>query len=119
MWKEKGVNFNDYPAFFKRGTFARRVKEERMLTEEQLAKIPVDRRPTGPVVRSFVDTVDIWLSKQTDPVAALFYGGEIVEAPNPPIPEGEIAKGVRGGHRLEELAAAFESYDGPEVSGMA
>lgn len=117
MWKEKGVNFNDYPAFFKRGTFARRVKEERMLTEEQLAKIPEGHRPTGPVVRSFVDTVDIWLTKQPDPVATLFYGAPIVEAPNPPIPEGEIAKGVRGGTRLLELAKAFEGYDGPEVSG--
>jgi tRNA(His) 5'-end guanylyltransferase len=117
MWKEKGVNFNDYPAFFKRGTFARRVKEERMLTEEQLAKIPEGRRPTGPVTRSFVDTVDIWLSKQTDPVAALFYGAPIVEAPNPPVPEGEIAKGVRGGTRLKQLMDAFESYDVPDVSG--
>lgn len=95
MWKEKGVNFNDYPAFFKRGTFARRVKEERMLSEEQLAKIPEGRRPTGPVLRSFIDTVDIWLTKQPDPVAALFYGAPIVEVANPPIPEGEIAKGWR------------------------
>jgi len=93
MWKEKGVNFNDYPAFFKRGTFARRVKEERMLTEEQLATIPEEHRPTGPVTRSFVDKIDIWLSKQPDPVATLFYGAPIVQAPNPPIPEGAIAEG--------------------------
>lgn len=106
MWKEKGVNFNDYPAFFKRGTFARRVKEERMLTEEQLAKIPEDRRPTGPVTRSFVDTVDIWLSKQPDPVAALFYGAPIIEVVNAPIPEGEIAKGVRDANGSWKILAA-------------
>lgn len=113
MWKEKGVNFNDYPAFFKRGTFARRVKEERVLTKEQLAKIPEGRRPTGPVLRSFVDTVDIWLSKQPDPVAALFYGAELVQAPNPPVPDGEIAKSWRG-----KLSMMPPWPDGvPEVSG--
>lgn len=106
MWKEKGVNFNDYPAFFKRGTFARRVKEERMLTEEQLAKIPEGRRPTGPVTRSFVDTVDIWLSKQPDPVAALFYGAPIIEVVNASIPEGEIAKGVRDANGSWKILAA-------------
>lgn len=106
MWKEKGVNFNDYPAFFKRGVFARRVKEERVLSEEQLAKIPEAHRPTGPVTRSFVDKVDIWLSKQPDPVATLFYGADIVEAPTMGIPEGEIAKGwrARSAERFERLS---------------
>lgn len=95
MWKEKGVNFNDYPPEFKRGVFARRVREARTLTAEQLANIPEAHRPTGPVIRSFVDEVDIWLTKQPDPVAALFYGAPLVAASNPPIPEGFIAKGTR------------------------
>lgn len=88
MWAEKGVNFNDYPFFFKRGTFVRRVKEERVLTAEQLEKIPEQHRPTGPVIRSFIDKVDIWLSKQEDPVSVLFKGAAIVDAPAPPIPTG-------------------------------
>ncbi len=108
MWKTHGVNFNDYPAFFKRGVFARRVKEERVLSPERLANIPEAHRPTGPVVRSFIDEVDIWLTKQPDPMAALFYGAKIVQAPNPPIPEGEIKKGVRD--RAQELL----SQDWPE-----
>lgn len=78
MFKEHGVNFNDYPSFFKRGVFARRVKEERYLTEAQLANIPAEHRPTGPVIRSFIDTVDIWLSKQPSGVDALFNGATIV-----------------------------------------
>ncbi len=114
MWKEKGVNFNDYPAFFKRGTFARRVKEERELTAEQLARIPEAHRaevsiPGTKVLRSFVDTVDIWLMKQPDPVAALLYGAPIVEVVNTPIPEGEIAKGVRDGARWKILTGADEN----------
>jgi len=80
MHSVHGVNFNEYPAFFKRGLFARRVKEERTLTVEQLAKIPAQFRPTTPVTRSFVDTVDIWLTKQPDPVRTLFFGEPIVNA---------------------------------------
>jgi tRNA(His) guanylyltransferase len=34
MFKEKGINFNDYPDFFKRGTFVKRVVYERSLTEQ-------------------------------------------------------------------------------------
>lgn len=41
----KGVNFNDYPAFFKRGTFLRRVTRERTLGAAELARIPEAHRP--------------------------------------------------------------------------
>lgn len=52
MLFQKGVNFNDYPAFFKRGTFVRKEIEERFLTEEELAKIPEQHRPKGMITRS-------------------------------------------------------------------
>lgn len=81
MW-QKGVNFNDYPFFFKRGTFVRRVKQTRWLTEDELQAIPEKFRPTEPVTRSFLETCDIWLSKQPDPARALFFGGDI-EVPLP------------------------------------
>lgn len=87
MWAERGVNFNDYPAFFKRGTFVRRVKESRILSEEQLSKIPEQHRPTGPVQRSFIDTVDIWLSKQPSGVAVLFDGAPVMEVEVPELPK--------------------------------
>jgi len=44
LW-QKGVNFNDYPYFFKRGTWVRRVARERTLTAEELARIPAAHRP--------------------------------------------------------------------------
>jgi tRNA(His) guanylyltransferase len=72
MLHEVGINFNDYPAFFKRGTFVQRVKKLVALTPEQLAKIPEQHRPVGPVERSVVETCDIWLSKESDPVTRLF-----------------------------------------------
>lgn len=37
---QKGVNWNDYPAFFKRGTFVLRRSENRRLTEAELAVLP-------------------------------------------------------------------------------
>lgn len=72
MWKEKGVNFNDYPAFFKRGMFAKRTKIEKLLSEEELSKIPEQHRPDGPVVRTVVSEMDVWLSKEEDPIEVLF-----------------------------------------------
>ena len=43
----KGINFNDYPTFFKRGTFVRRETKERVLSAEELAKIPEAHRPAA------------------------------------------------------------------------
>ena len=44
LW-QKGVNWNDYPAFFKRGTYVQRRTEERELSPEELARIPEAKRP--------------------------------------------------------------------------
>jgi len=45
MLFQVGINFNDYPASFKRGTFVRRVTEERVLTDNERNKIPEKKRP--------------------------------------------------------------------------
>lgn len=73
MMFQRGVNFNDYPFFFKRGTFVRRKTYEQILTPDQLAKIPEAKRPeSGTVTRSAINVEDIWLSKESDPVTRLF-----------------------------------------------
>lgn len=41
----KGINFNDYPAFFKRGTFVRREAIWREFTDEERDAIPEKHRP--------------------------------------------------------------------------
>lgn len=41
----RGQNFNDYPAFFKRGSFLRRELIERPFTAEELARIPEKHQP--------------------------------------------------------------------------
>ncbi|EEF23886.1 conserved hypothetical protein [Ricinus communis] len=68
----KGVNFNEYPAFFKRGTYVRRETVLKMLPQETLAKIPENRRPTGPVGRSEVRAVDM------PPIARLANGVDVL-----------------------------------------
>ncbi len=44
LWK-KGVNWNDFPRFFKRGTYVQRRAVERVLTDEERARIPEPHRP--------------------------------------------------------------------------
>lgn len=52
MLREAGIDFEAIPVRYRRGTFVRRVTVERDLTETELARIPADRRPVGPVLRS-------------------------------------------------------------------
>ena len=59
MLHTKGVNWNNYPAFFKRGTYVQRQMALKDLTEEELMKIPERHRPTGPVLRSTVQELDL------------------------------------------------------------
>jgi len=44
LW-QKGVNWNDFPSFFKRGTYLQRRGFERTLTDDQRARIPEAHRP--------------------------------------------------------------------------
>lgn len=40
MLRDKGVEYNDYPAFFKRGTYIQRRKTTRKFTTDELDKLP-------------------------------------------------------------------------------
>ena len=76
---QKGQNFNDYPPFFKRGTFVRRIVEEKTLTEEELANIPEKHRPTPdkPFMRSRVVELDMPIfTKVLNRDAVVFDGAE-------------------------------------------
>lgn len=59
MLAETGADFEAYPAAFRRGTFVRREVVERLLTEEELERIPEKHRPTGPVKRSHMAELDM------------------------------------------------------------
>lgn len=47
----KGINFNDYPANFKRGTYVQRREFDTILEPEALARIPEGKRPANGIVR--------------------------------------------------------------------
>ena len=81
LFQQHGINFNDYPAFFKRGTFVRRASEVKMLTDEQLAAIPEAHRPSGPVMRTSIIELEMpRMLSITNRVGVLFNGEQPVEA---------------------------------------
>jgi tRNA(His) guanylyltransferase len=61
MLFKKGINFNDYPSEFKRGTFVRRETFQKKLSEEERLKIPVAHRPGAEeeVTRSRIVAIDM------------------------------------------------------------
>lgn len=76
----KGINWNDYPTFFKRGTYVRRETVLKELTTEELARIPVKHRPTGAVQRSVIKELNMPPLHRTANVnGVLFFGESPVE----------------------------------------
>jgi tRNA(His) guanylyltransferase len=61
MLFQKGINWNDYPTFFKRGTYVQRVTEMRKLTDEERERIPEAHRPDPDigVERSRVEELEL------------------------------------------------------------
>lgn len=43
LW-QKGINWNNYPPFFKRGIYVQRRNEEKELTQEELSRIPEKKK---------------------------------------------------------------------------
>ncbi len=73
LFQKAGVNFNDFPARFKRGTFVLRRTVFKELDPETLAGIPEQHRPEGPIERQVVEPVEMpQFSKVTNRVAVLF-----------------------------------------------
>jgi tRNA(His) 5'-end guanylyltransferase len=50
--RAQGKPWEDMPEFFKMGSWVKRVAEKRLLTLEELEKIPEKYRPTEPVIRT-------------------------------------------------------------------
>jgi len=82
---QKGVNWNDYPPFFKRGTFVRKEKIVRDLTSNELAKIPENKRPASKTVtRTVISELELpAFSKVKNRSDVLFFGAN-------PLLEGDL-----------------------------
>ncbi len=79
MLFQKGVNFNDYPSFFKRGSYIRRVKKFIKFTTEEISKLPekhAARLDSDLVVeRSVVERVELPpITRVANKVDVLFNG---------------------------------------------
>lgn len=78
MIQEKGIDYDAYPASFRRGTFVRRVTREVTLTPETLSKIPLLKRPNGPVLRSSVEEIKLPTFRDvTNRVDVIFNGADV------------------------------------------
>ena len=77
---EKGVNWNDYPSFFKRGTYAQRKIVERPMTDEEWAKVPkVHQDFLGretPVKRSVIQILDMPIFTKVNNRVGVIFNGE-------------------------------------------
>lgn len=74
MW-QRGVNFNDYPVSFKRGTFVQRRRVFAELPSERLERIPEAFRP-GSVERSEIRTVEMPPFRKVANRAGVIFRGE-------------------------------------------
>lgn len=80
LW-QIGINWNDYPASFKRGTYVQRKATWVELDAATLAKIPENKRPDGPVQRHEIATLDLPpFATVTNRVEVIFDGADPVVA---------------------------------------
>jgi tRNA(His) 5'-end guanylyltransferase len=78
---QKGINWNDYPTYFKRGTYVQRRTEEIPFSTEELSKLPEKHtarvNPELKVTRSVVKVLDLPpLGSILNREAVIFYGAD-------------------------------------------
>ncbi|MCW2228071.1 tRNA(His) guanylyltransferase Thg1 family protein (plasmid) [Bradyrhizobium elkanii] len=77
MLAEIGVDFETFPQAFKRGSFVRRHTVERLMTTDELERIPEKHRPTGPVMRNEMRVLAMpAFNRVANRVAVIFDGAE-------------------------------------------
>lgn len=77
MLTEINVDFKAFPEAFRRGSFVRRYTVERLLTTEELERIPEKHRPTGPVMRNEMRVIKMpEFNRVTNRTAVIFDGAD-------------------------------------------
>lgn len=77
MLYAKGINWTDYPAFFKDGTYLKRVTILRKMSEDEMQHIPEKYRPTKPIERTSVEEIDMPpFNRILNQVDVVFFGAE-------------------------------------------
>jgi tRNA(His) guanylyltransferase len=83
MLAEADVDFDSYPVASRRGSFVRRETVERLLTADEMAKIPAQHRPAGPVMRSAIEVIDMPPFNEVANRTAVIFDGATARAPAP------------------------------------
>lgn len=76
MLFKKGINFNNYPDFFKRGSFVSKKIVQKSLTPLELSRIPVKNRPTSPIYRNTYNKVEMPPFKSVENKVGVIFDGE-------------------------------------------
>ena len=79
MLFQKGVNWNDYPSFFKRGTYIQRKRITTKFSKEELEKLPKNhnahKNPDLEIERWVIDVINLPpLNKVSNRVDVIIYG---------------------------------------------
>ena len=83
MLFQKGINFNDYPAFFKRGIYFKKVVVSRKYTPEEIDLLPPKHQahtdPDMIITRNVIQKLDFEILKTVaNPVEVIYNNAEIV-----------------------------------------
>ena len=77
MFSEKNVNWNHYPVFFKRGTYVKREKTTRKLTNDELEELPLKhnarKNPDLEIERNIIKVLEIPKLSSIDDKVSLFF----------------------------------------------
>lgn len=82
MLFEKDVNWNNYPVFFKRGTYVQKKVKTGKMSIDEIDKLPpkhnARKNPDMEIKRSYVDVIDMPIITQVkNPVEVIIYGKDI------------------------------------------
>ena len=81
MMEKYGINFNNYPSFFKRGTYIQKRTEKKKLSFDEINKLPekhfAKQNPNLEIERSFFKILEMPIFDKIDnKVEVVFYGEE-------------------------------------------
>ena len=83
MLFQKGINWNDYPVSFKRGTYVQRVTKSKVFTPDEIEKLPANhaarKDPNLVIMRTSVEVLDMpKFNSIKNPVDVIFNGAKPV-----------------------------------------
>lgn len=76
MLFQKGINWNDYPTFFKKGVYISKRTVMKELDPATLAKIPEAHRPTGPIERNVIVELEIPKATSIENLVEVYFHGK-------------------------------------------